>query len=452
MLAAATAARADDAASADATPSAARATLDRLGLSGSLAFDYYSSNHGIDDREHFPGVNLDLKQRLTIVEGVRWVAEARVLAEQIAHEDQDRTFATVRDLRYSDRVVEELREGYFEISRGQWEVRGGRQLIVWGRADELNPTDVITPKNYLLLLPEGQAGYRFGVNALEADYYLSLSGIRASGVWVPIPTASIIPISELPDGVHLTDRLPAIRFEDGSAGVKLDRSGGKVDASLSYFYGYNLLPEVHIERASLDETTRVLHADVALEHERQHMIGADFATTRGRFGYRGEVAYVIGNNPHGTRVESIVPYLYYVLGIERSFFTNFSVILQYVGRWVPNRVDPARALANPNPVQGRALFLAARETFAINQQLDTVQNGWTLRLDEKFWNDTLDVELLGVHYLPRNDFFIRPRITYDLTDAWKATVGGEVFQGPRHSYLGRVQKNTGAFVELKYSF
>lgn len=358
----------------------------------------------------------------------------------------------MRDLRYADRVTSELREGYVEMSRGQWEVRAGRQLIVWGRADELNPTDVITPKNYLLLLPEGQAGFRFGVNALKADYFLSLSGIRVTGVWMPVPTATLIPISELPSGVRLTDRLPAIRFEDGSAGVKLDRSGGKVDASLSYFYGYNLLPEVHIERASLDDATQAIRADVALEHERQHMVGADFATTSGRFGYRGEVAYVLTSNPHAVNVESIVPYLYYVLGIERSFFTNFSVILQYVGRWVPDRIDPERALADPNPVRGQARFLAARETFAINQQLDTVQNGWTLRLDKRFWNDTLDLELLGVHYLPRNDFFLRPRISYDLSDAWKATVGGEIFQGPRHSFFGRVQRNTGAFVELKYSF
>jgi hypothetical protein len=119
---------------------------------------------------------------------------------------------------------------------------------------------------------------------------------------------------------------------------------------------------------------------------------------------------------------------------------------------VPDRIDPERARQDPNPVRGLARFLAARETFAIHQQLDTVQNGWSLRLDKKFWNDTLDCELLGIHSLPRNDFFIRPKITYDLTDAWKATVGGEVFGGPQNAFFGRAKRNTGAFVELKYSF
>jgi hypothetical protein len=39
-----------------------------------------------------------------------------------------------------------------------------------------------------------------------------------------------------------------------------------------------------------------------------------------------------------------------------------------------------------------------------------------------------------------------------LSDAWKATVGGEIFHGPMNSFFGRVRDNTGAFVEMKYSF
>ena len=75
------------------TPAESAATVrDRLaaaGLSGSIGLQYFSSNHDIDDREHFPGANLVLKQRLALTDGVRWIAEARVLAQQIGHEDED---------------------------------------------------------------------------------------------------------------------------------------------------------------------------------------------------------------------------------------------------------------------------------------------------------------------------------------------------------------------------
>ena len=131
---------------------------------------------------------------------------------------------------------------------------------------------------------------------------------------------------------------------------------------------------------------------------------------------------------------------------------NLNVIVQYVGRYVVNRVDPARALDDPDPLRGQARFLAARETFVINQQLDTVQNGWSARIDKRWWNDTLDVELLSLHYVERNDFFLRPKIAYELADGWRATVGGEIFHGPKHSFFGRIERNTGAFVELMYSF
>jgi len=419
-------------------------------VSGSVALDYFSSNHALDDRRNFPGVNLVLKQRLHVADGLRWVAEGRILAEQIGHDTPEATPARARDLRDVESVVSELREGYGELTTGRFEVRAGKQIVAWGRADELNPTDVITPKDYLLLLPEGQSAYRYGVTALRADYALTPS-TRAIGIWVPIFSPSVIPI-DVPEGVRLRERVPGFRLEDGSVGAKLDRSGGKLDASIAYYYGFNLLPEARVGSAMQDPLTGARRIDVSLVHPRRHMVGADFATAAGRFGYRGEVAYVHTGNASGHDVEEVTPYLYYVLGIERSFFDNLNVIVQYVGRYVVNRVDPARALDDPDPLRGQARFLAARETFVINQQLDTVQNGWSARIDKRWWNDTLDVELLSLHYVERNDFFLRPKIAYELADGWRATVGGEIFHGPKHSFFGRIERNTGAFVELMYSF
>lgn len=392
-----------------------------------------------------------MKHRLTLADGVRWVAEGRVLAQQVGHEDEDAPHASIRDLRYADEVVSELREGYVEIARQQWEVTVGRQIIVWGRADEINPTDVLSPKNFLLLLPDGQSAYRFGTTALKVDYF-ARRDIRATAVWLPMTSPSIIPLSEPPPGVRVGSRPPAIRLENGIAGLKIDRSGGDIDASLSYAYGYNLLPEVRLTEFRANPDTGDFRANVELTNARQHMIGVDFATARGRLGWRGEVAYLHTGNPNGRRLDGVTPSLTYVLGVERSFPGVVSVIVQYVGRWVLARVDPRRALDDPDPAYGQARFLAARETFIINQQLDTVQNGWSLRIDKKFWNDTLDCELLGLHYFERNDFFLRPRVTYDLADGWRVGVGGEVFGGPQVSFFGRVKQNSGAFVELLYSF
>ncbi|MCC6764187.1 MAG: hypothetical protein IT293_05940 [Deltaproteobacteria bacterium] len=436
---------------APTTTLAGPTSLDALGLSGSVGFAYYSSNHGIDDRENFPGLNLTVKQRGRADGGIRWFAESRILAQQVGHEDEDAPHGSARDLRYSDEVTSELREAYVEIERGAWDVTIGKQIIVWGRADEINPTDVLSPKNYLLLLPEGMSAYRFGTTALKIDYFAG-RGIRLTGVWLPLTSTSLVPLSDPPPGVRVDTTPPAIRLENGIAGMKIDRSGADVDASISYAYGYNLLPEVRLVSLEENAETDVVHANVDLRNARQHMIGADAATARGRFGFRGEVAYYHTDNPNGRRVDGVTPSLFYVLGVEHTLPGDVSVILQYLGRWVIARVDPERALDDPDPIEGRARFLTARETFVINQQLDTVQNGWSLRLGKTFWNDTLNCELLGVHYFERNDFFLRPRVAYDLTDGWRVTVGGEVFGGPRVSFFGRIKDNSGAFVELLYSF
>jgi hypothetical protein len=263
---------------------------------------------------------------------------------------------------------------------------------------------------------------------------------------------SIIPLSEPPPGVRVETRPPTIRLENGIAGFKIDRSGGELDASFSYAYGYNLLPEVRLTALEQDAATGTVDANVRLTNARQHMVGADFATTHGPLGLRGEIAYLCTDNPNGRRLDGVTPSLFYVLGIERELPGDVGMIVQYVGRWVINRVDPTRAFDDPDRVRGQARFLAARETFIINQQLDTVQNGWSLRLDKKFWNDTLDFELLGLHYFERNDFFLRPRVTYDLADGWRLGIGGEVFGGPQVSFFGRLKDNSGAFVEMLYSF
>ena len=254
---------ADDAADAAGIESRARAALDRLGLTGSIAFDYYSSNHDIDDREHFPGLNLVLKQRLKLAPGRALGARGPRLGGAGRPRARGRDAWPPRSLRYADEVVSELREGYVEVSRPRWELRVGRQLIPWGRADEINPTDVISPKNFVLLLPGRIAAYRGGVNALRLDTFLPWQ-LRAIGVYVPFFEQTIIPLVRPAGGRRgSTSACRRSRFENGSAGIKLDRSGGKVDASIAYYYGFNLLPEVHIDRASADPATGALSADAA---------------------------------------------------------------------------------------------------------------------------------------------------------------------------------------------
>ena len=62
-------------------------------MSGSVALDYFSSNHALDDRRSFPGVNLVLKQKTAICDDICYAAKAKPEFRSAAH-----FFARFRDL------------------------------------------------------------------------------------------------------------------------------------------------------------------------------------------------------------------------------------------------------------------------------------------------------------------------------------------------------------------
>lgn len=75
-----------------------------------------------------------------------------------------------------------------------------------------------------------------------------------------------------------------------------------------------------------------------------------------------------------------------------------------------------------------------------------------MRVSYKWFNETLEGELAGVLSFTRLDFALRPKLTYAFTDRWKGMVGADIFRGSKNVLFGRLRKNSGAYVELRYSF
>lgn len=76
----------------------------------------------------------------------------------------------------------------------------------------------------------------------------------------------------------------------------------------------------------------------------------------------------------------------------------------------------------------------------------------TSRLSNKWLNDTPEVEVLAFVNFRRANSYIRPLMTYALTDHVKATIGGEFYRGADATFFGRLKRNKGVFAELRYSF
>jgi hypothetical protein len=380
--------------------------------------DYYSASKRLDNQHSLPGLTFQPKAMPKFGSWGDAKIEGRI---------------TDDNLRGPTRVQGRLLEAYTNVYLGAVDIRVGKQIITWGRADALNPTDVLTPKDFTLLSAKDEEERRIGTAAVRANY--ALGSYTLSMIWLPIFNPSTIPLTAPPGFNIEEDKRSQGKWTDQSFALKLDQTGGQVDWSVSYYSGLDVLP---VGRS-------VTPIRAVLQHTRIHMVGADFATTIGRYGVRGETAYVHTQDASGTDPFIKNPYVFSVLGGDRDLTEDLNVNLQMYQRTIINFEDP---FAQSDPARRNVAVLNS----VFTQQQDRIQWGATGRIKATWWNKTLEGELLGVWNANRNDFFIRPSLAYAFTDVWKGFLGADINNGRKDSLFGRLQPTTAIFTELRATF
>ena len=390
-----------------------------LGLGGHARFDYYSASKRLDNNHSLPGLTFQPKLQPKFGAWGDAKIEGRFTDQDLGDHREPKQGR--------------LLEAYTNLYLGSVDVRIGKQNIPWGRADALNPTDNLTPKDFTLLSARDEEERRIGTVGVRTNYYRG--DYTLSLIWLPIFNPSTIPLTPAPGFQITEDKRSQGKWSDQAFAAKLDHTGGAIDWSVSYYYGLDTLP---IGRP-------LSPVQAQLVHNRLHVIGADFAKNFGRYGVRGEMAYTQTQNPNGTDPFIKNPFFMSVLGVDRDITEDVNINLQAYQRIIVNFNDP---FAIQDPVQRSVAVLS--DTF--NQQLDQYQGGFTSRIKATWLNKTLEGELLGMLNLPRRDFFVRPSLAYAFTDVWKGYVGWDVFNGQRDSFFGRLQPNTAFFLEIRATF
>ena len=379
--------------------------------------DYFQSSNSLDGAENFVGTTLQVKALPRITEALDGKIEWRG------------STLDLRD-RYGYGPESDLLEAYVTAHFGRADLRIGKQIIAWGRADGINPTDNLTPRNFVVLLPL-EEDQRFGTTAIKLDTYLS------QGLTFTAFTSSFFEPDKFPlaaEGVSIPGTQPAHTASDSELALKLSKTGGAFDWSVSYFDGYSLLPTAAAARSTLD-----------LHYDRTQILGADAARNFGRFGFRSEVAYTRPSDPDATDPNARNARLFWVAGVDRTFLENLNVNLQFFLRWMPHYDDPHR-LSNPN-----AQYAATLNTIIDGQQAQA-SYGMTTRVSKLWFNDTLQAEIFAVVNVVRGDHFVRPLITYTVSDHVKALLGANVYRGARDAQYGALWPNSGVFAEVRYGF
>jgi hypothetical protein len=303
------------------------------------------------------------------------------------------------------------------VVRGPATVDIGKQFIRWGKTDIVTPTDRFAPRDFL--------------NVIDSEF-LAVTGARAMFqwdaetidlVWVPWFTPSRIPLLNQ----RWTAEPPAmepLRFVDANvplpkkpqSGVRWGHAGGGYELSLSFFSGFNHLPDIEARLGPLPATIAV-----SRHYARIRAYGVDVAIPTRWLTIKGETVYST------TSSRTADEYVLYVLQIERQ--TGEWLI---VGGYAGELVTAARSPVTFAPDRGLTRSLVARASYTI----DT--------------NRSAAVET-AVRQNARGAY-VKGEFSQARGQHWRVTAAVALIRGQADDFLGQYRRNSHVTLMLRYSF
>jgi len=337
-----------------------------------------------------------------------------------------------------------LWECYATYSSGDFNLRVGRQVIRWGKGDEINPTDGFTPEDLTENLNFFSRAER-KMPALMAKVDYAFEPYRLEAIWLPFFEPSRLPEANSEWEPYLyryyrslnipinDSGMPNYKLESGVGAIKITRSTESYDVSASYAYHYDELPAPYlIALGTLPPPFSTTLYKVEQKYYREHTIGSDFEAVVDKFTFRGEFAYTLGKRflSYSTlHPDTMVKkdQFFGIIGGDYTFPTgNVYLNIQYFTKFIPDH-----------------------EEDMTNQ---SYEDGFLVRISKKFLNDTLLIEADGLIYVYDVDYYYQLKCDYDINDFLKLMLGYEVYAGELDKTFGQYKKNDHFFAKLKYSF
>ena len=309
------------------------------------------------------------------------------------------------------------------------DVKAGRQIVVWGKSDNIRITDVLNPLDLREPGLTDIENLRLPVTMTKLDYFfkgLNLSAMAIHEIrynknpefgndFFPLPQP--LPSKENPDeGFDVDDTEFAIALNGIFRGWDASFYWAKIYDDTAHLALNSIVPVPTFKR----------------DHARLNMAGAAFNYAWGNWLFFTEAAYFDGiefsNNPGKDyyRIDALI-------GTEYAGFTDTTVSLEIAVRHITNYDS------NLNEVPD----FVEEDTFIS-----------ALRLTRSFWHDTLNLKMLAQTFGITGDegAFQRISAEYDYTDSIEIT-GGVVFykSGDLRRFRG-VGDNDRVFLEIKYHF
>jgi hypothetical protein len=365
-----------------------------------------------------------------------------LLARRPAPTSDEAERSTVRD------AVFRVQDASLQYTSARFELLAGYTDVVWGRLDELQPTDVVNPLDASRFFFEGRREARLPVGLLRARAFVS-DDMSIEGVYVPffrrgrldqldepsspfnLPSTSVASAlkRKLPaaDGVQLLpiaieQHEPPATIGNAQGGARFNATTGRVDWSVSAYRGFE--PFGLAAFGPVLPTAAVL--PVRVTYPRFTMIGGDFETVRGGWGVRGEIAFV-----------------------DDSFQDPSPRVV--AGSSLDAGAGADRK-AGAYWVSGTVLFHRESYDQPIDGELDRADVSLIMSADRTFSRERYRVRTFGVYNATEGSAFLRGIGMAKVRDnvALEGSVGW--FAGRGRSLIGRFSDCDFGYVRLKYYF
>jgi len=359
----------------------------------------------------------------------------------------------------------EIREAYVQLYgflTKNLDLTIGRQRIVWGTADKLNPTDNLNPLDLEDILDFGR---RRGSDAINLNYYFN-SDFSLQGVFIPFFQPANMPVGifanalnptmELPQGMVLkgvSDTIMTPRYnlgESSTAGLKFKGFAKGVDFSLSYVWGYDGLPFATRNTFIPVDAMGGTNINSQLSFSRTHIFGVDMATSIAGIGFWAEAAAFLPENDvimtndfsafypmspvpltkDSLLLDSSKPYIKFIIGGDYNFADGSYINLQFMHGFINERGN------------------------------EYLNDYFFLRYEKKFFNEKLRIAPVGGGFIVTDWNKIKdnyalvyvPEIGYKATENAEISLSTAIFKGEGDNLFGKLNEYDMLMFKLKYSF
>ncbi len=334
---------------------------------------------------------------------------------------------------HSQQFEAELRDTYLDYSQGDWDIRLGKQQIVWGESVGLFFADVVNAKDLReYILPDFDL---IRIPQWAIDVERSQDPTHLEMVWLPIREFNRLGVSgsefepplPLPPGVTSTytdPSKPPASVSNSEIGLRGSLLESGWDLGAFYLYTWDKFPVLY---RSIRSTT----FDFSPEYERAHLMGTTLSKEIRDVILKGELVYNPKNHlvtfnsedPDGIVQRGTIDY---VLGADYTFFHSLDTNLQLMQRLIMDHPDLL--------------------------QEETVRTHLSVRLSTQLLDHKLEPEFLLLSGLGEQDVLYRPRLTIHVTDNLRFRLGADLFQGHLDGLFGRFRGHSRLYTELSLSF